>query len=163
LRNEFASTYEPEALASDIAGQLGWDTASMPKRPSTRYVRDLCRWLLGRSIHENEAVLVILDGFHHKDLHGETRDMVQELIRQVSANTSRFSLLLLNFPKELIPANPPGVIQHEDLSTLTTTDLTDFFSTLYRQKGRVPEKAVIDIVVRSVLAPVPPDEPNYNE
>ena len=163
LKDEIHTQYEPEALASDIARPVGWDTASMPRRPSTRYVKELCRWLLGQSNQKNETVLVVLDGFHHKDLYGETRDMIQELIRQVSANTSKISLMLLNFPTELIPAQLPGPIQFEDVSRLTVAELTDFFSTLYRQKGRVPDPDVIDLIVYSVIDKVAPAATNYNE
>jgi hypothetical protein len=163
LKDEIYGNYEPETLAADIASQVGWDTSSMPKRPSTRYVRELCRWLLGQSNQRNIMVLVVLDGFHHSDLYSETRNMVQEFIRQVSANTSNIRLLLLNFPKDLIPPNLPGPIQYDDVSMLTASELTDFFSMLYRQKGRTPDPKVIDLVVQSVMGQVAANAPNYNE
>jgi hypothetical protein len=164
LADEIPGTYEPETLVSDIANQLGWDTASMPKRPSTRYVKEICRWLLGKSNQGSGAVLVVLDGFHHADLYGETRKMMQELILQVSANSSNIRLILLNFPRELMPPNLPGPVQYEDVSQVTATELAEFFSELYKQKGRAPAANVIDVVVQSVMAQVAAAAPNnYNE
>jgi hypothetical protein len=164
LEDEVRSTYEPEMLASDIAGQLGWSTDSMPKRPSTRYGKELCRWLVGQSNQRpDEVVAVVLDGFHYNDLHSETRDMAQEFVRQVCGNTSNIRLFLLNFPESLVPANTPATLQPENVALINTTELTDFFTLLYRQKGMPPDKQVIDLIVQSVVTKVPVGAPNYNE
>lgn len=163
LKDEIHSKYEPEMLISDIAGQVGWNTDSLPKRPSTRYVKELCRWVLGQSNQRDTIIVIVLDGFHDPALHAETRDLVQELIRQVSANTSNVRLFLLNLPEALIPVNLPGPVQSENIGPLTVAELTEFFSILYRQKGMRPDPAVIDVIVQSVMAGIPAGTLNYNE
>ena len=163
LMDEIYSSYEPEMFVKDIAGQLGWSIDSMPKRPSTRYAKELCRWLIGQSNQHTGIIVLVLDGFHHSDLYSETRDTVQELVRQVSANASNLRLLLLNFPDTLLPPSLPGPVQRENLGPLTAAELTEFFSILYQQKGRVPDPNIIDVIVQSILAKVPPGIPNFNE
>jgi Effector-associated domain 1 len=163
LKNEIYSQYEPDTLAAEIAGQLGWRTESMPRRLSTRYTKELCRWLIGESNRQDAIAVVVLDGFHHPELYRETRDMVQQLIWQISENTSNIRLVMLNFPESLIPANLPGPIERESVSLLTIVELNEFFTILYKQKGRVPDPSVINRVVQLVLEKVETDAPNYND
>jgi hypothetical protein len=165
LSTEVYAEYKPENLAQDISLPLGWDLDTLPKRPSNRYAKELTRWVLGQWSRKQAGspLVIVLDGFHQPELYGETRDFVQELIRQVAANTTLVRLVLLNYGDALLP---PGQlpIRREPLAPLSRPEVVEFFSGLSRQvSGKEPDKTVIEGIVDRVLNQVPLGDPAYNE
>jgi len=169
LSTEAHAEYKPEVLAQDISLPLGWDLATLPKRPSNRYSKELTRWVLGqwsRSQAGRNApspLVIVLDGFHQPELYGETRDFVQELIKQVAANTTQVRLVMLNYSDALLPPGLPP-IRREPLAPLSRPEVVEFFSGVARQvSGAEPDKAVIEGIVDRVMNQVPLGDPAYNE
>jgi Effector-associated domain 1 len=165
LSTEAHAEYKPENLAQDISLPLGWDLDTLPKRPSNRYAKELTRWVLGQWSRKQggSPLVIVLDGFHQPELYGETRDFVQELIRQVAANTTLVRLILLNYGDALLPPGLPP-IRREPLATLSRPEVVEFFSGVARQvSGAEPDKAVIEGIVDSVMNKVPLGDPAYNE
>jgi hypothetical protein len=169
LSSEVHVDYRPETLAEDISILLGWDQTSLPKRPSNRYPKELTRWVLGQwsRIQAGRAapspLVVVLDGFHQPELYGETREFVQELIKQVAANTTQVRLVLLNYSDELLPPNLPP-IRREPLAPLSRPEVVEFFTGVHRQvSSGEPNKKVIEGIVDQVLKQVPLGDPAYNE
>jgi hypothetical protein len=162
LKDEVYAEYKPESLAYDIGMSLNWDLATLPKRPSTRFTKELTRWMLGQASRGQNPVVVVLDGFHKPELFGETRDLVQDVIKQVAANTSRIRLVLLNYGEDLLPPGLPP-IQKEPLTLLTRPEVVNFFQKIAQQQGQNPDLAAIEDVVNRVMAEVPASDPSYNE
>lgn len=164
LKDEVYGEYKPEDLARDIADSFGWDVVSMPRRPSTRYPKELTRWMLGQSNRGDQPprAVIVLDGFHQPELYGETREFVQELIKQIAANTSQLRLVLLNYSDNLLPPGLPP-IRKEPLTVLSRPELSEFFTDLARQKGQNPTPDAIDSIVDWVINQIPDNDPAYNE
>jgi hypothetical protein len=164
LKDEVYGEYKPEDLARDVAIPLGWDLASLPPRPSTRYAKDLAKWMLGQSNQKIAvaAVVIVLDGFHQPELYGETREFVQEMIKQVAANTSKIRLVLLNYGETLLPPGLPPIAT-EPLTMLSRPEVTQFFTTFAKQRGQTPDPAAIDDIVKFVVDDIQSNDPEYNE
>ena len=166
LCDEVYGDYKPEFLVRDIAVPLGWDLSSMPQRPSSRYPKELAKWMLGQSNRPANPplppVVIVLDGFHQPELYGETRELVQELIKQVAANTSKIRLVLLNYADDLLPPGLPP-IRKEPLTTLSRPEVVEFFTNIAKQKGHTPDATVIEQIVDQAIGPIPLNDPAYNE
>jgi hypothetical protein len=167
---ETPPSFDPEYLARSIAMGFSWNYDSMPKPPTTRYAKELAQWIIGQSLRSNGNWVIVLDGFHHPALHTESRELIQQLIRRITLHSSNIRLLLLNFGEELIPADVHPIIYTEVVSTLTLSDVEGFFTTLYQQKGRAPDREVIDFIAQKIIAKTKeiiakslPTASNYNE
>jgi hypothetical protein len=164
LKQEPVGDYKPEEMVRDLALQLGWNTDTL--KPSNRFGKDAARWVIGQWNQRQtaEPLVIVLDGFHPPDLHGPTREFVQELIRQVAANTSLVRLVLLNYGPQLLPPGLPP-IAHETVARLSRPEMVDFFRAVAKltKQSQAPTPAVIDQIVDRVLNQVPPNTPNYNE
>jgi hypothetical protein len=165
LTEELYAELRPEDLMRKIAIQAGFDSASIPGRASmaARYAKELCEWLAVAAAQLQTPLIVVLDGFHQPELHGETRELVIEMIKRISMGDTRIRLVMLNYDVTTLPASTRALIKKETTGPLGRSDLTNFFTAVYKHKGREPDATIIDSIVDKVLSAMPPDPPSVNE
>jgi len=135
--------YSPESLIRDIVRQSKWGLEP-PSRASAaaKYGEELVRWLIGQANARALPLVVVLDNFHEPQLYGETRELVQNMIVQISElpksepQPPKLRLVLLKYPRELEPVELPGPVRRENATELTKIDVASFFTAFTRQLGK---------------------------
>ena len=152
LAEEAYAEYKPEYLVREIGLSLGWDLTGMPTGASTpRLIKELeTRWMLG-ILKADPPIMIVLDGFHHRNLHAETSAFVQELITLLCQNPGPTRLILLNYSDDLLPP-VSTILEKEALSHLTRPEIAQFFTDVATSKGLKPDPGVIDDMVVKATA-----------
>jgi hypothetical protein len=164
---KFEGTYQMKAdeFTRLVAQQLRIGLKDFPKRssPADKWVRELESWLVGL-IPEKTQCWLVLDGFRHKNVPVATRSLIHRLIRSASTNVPELRIVLLDYPKPMLPLEMQDYILQESVSEITRSDLIDFFKQLYLHKGRNPKDPGIGAMVDEVIAKakVPAGQPGRN-
>jgi Effector-associated domain 1 len=142
--------YTPEQLMQEIVRQAKW-TIAPPGRASAgaRYGEELVTWLIGQARESGTTLVVVLDNCHEPSLNAETRELVQQMVKQIAAQYSTgqvavVRLILLNYPKEL-ETQVSGPIHRESVLDLTPADVTQFITDFFAHRNTVPPAWVIEM------------------
>jgi hypothetical protein len=169
LVDETHAKFRPNFLARSTVRQMGRNASvvSIPKEEDsstpTRWIRDLCDWLVGEVKDHGKPVLVVLDGFRHPDLPQETREMVKELVNRAATGPVSLRVALLDYSDELLPPLAAERTRKEIITALTKKDIGDFFKKLAQALGAAADQADLDAIADDVWNGVPQGDPNHAE
>jgi hypothetical protein len=145
--------YAPEQMMQEITRQAKW-AVSAPARASSgvRYCEELVNWLIGQARDSGSTLVVVLDNCHEPALNAETRELVQQMMKQISAQFSTgqaasVRLILLNCPKELEPQGA-GPIHRESSRELTTADITQFITDFFNHGNNAQQAWVVEMFAK---------------
>jgi hypothetical protein len=146
--------YRPEQLMQEIVSKAKW-AVSPPARASAgaRYGEELVTWLIGQARESGATLVIVLDNCHESSLNAETRELVQQMMKQIAAQFSTgqvapVRLILLNYPKEL-ETQVSGPIHRESVRDLTTADVTQFITDFFAHRSFTPPSLAIPMFAKT--------------
>jgi hypothetical protein len=147
-----AAQLGPEALAERLGTYLPHLGANVPAGAG-RMPGVIATWLVNGVAGSGETVWIVLDGFEHRDLPAETRDLLDAMMVLVSAPEyrGRLGLILLAYDESRIPESvrPFALVEH--LEPLTRADVSSFFEIYFRDAGQAMTAAAIDQIVDEIV------------
>lgn len=142
--------YTPEQLMQEIVRQAKWAVAPPGRATAAaRYGDELVTWLIGQARESGATLVIVLDNCHESSLNAETRELVQQMMKQIAAQFSTgqvapLRLILLNYPKELEP-QVSGPIHRESVRELTAADVTQFITDFLAHRNITPSDLAISL------------------
>lgn len=154
LKGETHARFKPNMLACKIMRQMGRSVLDVPRREDAAsdggWLGDLCDWLTGAADNSGKTWIVVLDGFHNRDLWSETQELVIELINR-SASSPALRTVLLSYSddqKRKVKFGPR--IDYETLAPLSRQDLCEFVKTHGRASNPDLGDEDVEVVVDSI-------------
>jgi hypothetical protein len=145
--------YTPEQLVQEIVRQAKLAVAP-PGRASSgpRYSEELIGWLIGQARDSGSTLVVVLDNCQESSLNAETRELVQQMMKQIAAQFSTgqvapVRLVLLNFPAEL-ETQVSAPIHRESVGDLTAADVTQFLTDFFAHRKITPPAFAIPMFAK---------------
>jgi hypothetical protein len=149
-----AAQYTPEHLMQEIVRQAKW-TIAPPGRASAgaRYGEELVTWLIGQAREAGTTLVVVLDNCHEPSLNAETRELIQQMMKQIAAQFSTgqaapVRLVLLNYPREL-ETQVSSPIHRESVRDLTPADVTQFIADFFAHRNTTPPSWAIPMFAQT--------------
>lgn len=144
--------FGPQALAERL-GIYPPDLGANVPAGASRTPGVIATWLVNEFAGSGEQWWIVLDGFEHRDLPRETRDLLDGMMVLVSApeHRGRLGLILLAYDESRIPESVRPFVLVEQLGPLTRDDVGSFFETYFRDAGQTITAADIDRLVDEIL------------
>lgn len=155
VEDSVRTRFTPDQFAISIVTQIGRRSSlayiPIQQAQTARWIQELRDWLVGEISQTTETWWLLCDGLSFPDIPTDTKDLLKLLMRSAHVNLPTLRIVAISYSEDMLPTDIVHFIRREQITTIGTSEVKQFFNHLNEQGVISVQPDAIDKAVELVL------------